>query len=321
MIRALVTGASGFIGFHLGRFLKEKGYWVRGLDLRPSPNAQSWLDEFVMADLTKWENCLGATDGMDEVFSFAALAGGIGTTETMRAQAMRDNVLIDAHLIEACRMNMVQKVFYPSSDCVYRFPDGASERFAMMEHEAYPAFPVNEYGWEKLFAERMYRSYRSDYGLEIRIGRLHNVFGPFCAVGEGVSEKVVCALCRKVYQAEEGGAVHIWGDGSQVRAFLYIDECVEGIWRLMNSECREPLNIGSDKPITIDRLADMVIAVSGKNLEKVYDRSKPAGVQGRCSDNTRVKAVLHWAPSGEIMEGLEETYRWVAKQLNGAPGS
>ncbi len=315
MVKALVTGAGGFIGCHVERFLKKKGYWVRSLDLRPSPYVQSCSDEFVIADLRKWESCVRATDGIQEVFSFAALAGGIRSTEIMRAQSMRDNVLVDAHLMEACRQNGVRKVFFPSSDCVYPAPDATSEQYAMKEDDAYPAFPVNEYGWEKLFTERMYRAYWTDFGLETRIGRLHNVFGPFSSVGEGKAEKVMCALCRKVSQARDGETIEIWGDGSQARSFLYIDECLEGIWRLMNSECREPLNIGSDRAVTIDEMADMVIAVSGRKLDKIYDRTKPSGARGRCSDNTRIKSVLNWAPSGEIRRGLEETYQWVTKQL------
>jgi GDP-D-mannose 3', 5'-epimerase len=315
--RVLITGAGGFIGSHFEKYLKKKGYWVRGVDLVHSAYMDSQADEFFLLDLRRWENCLKVTEGIDQVYSFACNMGGIGFIETVKAAVMHDNVLINAHLLEAARQRGARRLFFSSSACVYptyrqKDPDNPGLR----EDECYPADPDNEYGWEKLYTERMCKQYALEYGLETRVARYHNIFGPY-GTWKGGREKAPAAICRKVASVEDGGVIEIWGDGRQTRSFLYIDECLQGTYRLMQSDCNDPINIGSDELVTIDEMADMVIELSGKRVSKKYDTSKPQGVRGRNSDNTRVRAALGWSPTQSLREGISKTYHWIAEQVAG----
>jgi GDP-D-mannose 3',5'-epimerase len=315
--RVLITGAGGFIGSHMEKFLKEKGYWVRAVDLVHSLYMDSLADEFLLLDLRRWENCLKATEGIDQVYSFACNMGGIGFIETVKAEVMHDNVLINAHLLEAARQNGMQRFFYSSSACVYpTYRQKDPDNPGLQEDECYPADPDNEYGWEKLYTERMCKQFTLEYGLETRVARYHNIFGPY-GTWNGGREKAPAAICRKVALAEDGGTIEIWGDGRQTRSFLYIDECLEGTYRLMQSDYNDPVNIGSDEMVTIDQLADMAIEFSGKRISKRYDTTKPQGVRGRNSDNTRVKEVLGWAPAQSLRDGIGKTYPWIAGQVSG----
>lgn len=314
-LKALVTGAGGFIGSHLVKFLKDKGYWVRGVDIKYPEFSKSWADEFLQLDLRKWQNCVTATKGIDQVYNLAANMGGIGFITEVKAEIMRDNVLINAHMLEAARVNKIKRFFFSSSACIYptylqKKPDIAG----LKESDAYPADPDNEYGWEKLFTERLCKDYYLDYGLEARVARFHNIYGPE-GTYEGGKEKSPAAICRKIAEATDGGVLEIWGDGKQTRSYCYIDDCLEGFYRLMQSDYREPLNIGSDRMVSIDELADIVMRIAGKNLKKVYDLNKPQGVRGRNSDNTLQNRILHWSPQVTLEDGLSKTYSWIAAQI------
>lgn len=313
--KVLVTGAGGFIGTHLVRFLVKKGYRVRGVDIKKPEFSKSAADEFLLLDLRIRENCLKAAKGVSEVYNLAANMGGIGFITEVKAEVMRDNVLINTQMLEACRMNKVKKFFYSSSACVYPiYKQEKPDIAGLKEADAYPADPDNEYGWEKLFTERLCKNYYLDYGLETRVARFHNIFGPE-GTYQGGKEKSPAAICRKVAMAKDGGTIEIWGDGKQTRSYCYIDDCLEGIYRLVQSDFREPLNIGSDRMVTVDELADMVIKISGKKLSKTYDLTKPQGVRGRNSDNTLQKKILAWSPQISLEEGLRRTYLWIASQL------
>ena len=257
-----------------------------------------------------------AVKGVDKIYTLAANMGGIGFITSVRADVMRDNVLINVNMAEASRLAGVKRLFYSSSACIYpTFKQESPEVTALKESDAYPADPDNEYGWEKLFSERVYKSYHQDHGLDIRIVRYHNIFGPE-GTYEGGREKAPAALCRKVALIKDGDNIEIWGDGKQTRSFCYIDDCLEGTYRLMESDYKEPLNIGSDRLVTINGLVDIISNIAGKKLKKVHQSDKPQGVRGRNSDNTLLKKVLKWEPEISLEKGLKMNYEWINKQLN-----
>jgi nucleoside-diphosphate-sugar epimerase len=315
MKKALVTGAGGFIGFHMVRYLKNKGYWVRGVDIKKPEFEPTDADEFLKLDLREFKNCLKVTKGVDEVYHFAANMGGIGFIETVRADVVRDNVIMDNYMLEASKINKVKRFFFSSSACIYpRYLQKDPKVKGLKEEYAYPADCDNEYGWAKLLTERQCWNYYIDYGLETRVARFHNVYGPL-GTWYGGREKSPAAICRKVALAKDGGEIEVWGDGKQTRSYTYIDDCVEGVYRLMHSDIREPINIGSDRLVSINELIDIVSKIAGKKIKKRYDTSKPQGVRGRNSDNTKIKKLLKWAPSTPLEVGLEKTYRWIEQQI------
>lgn len=314
--RALVTGAGGFIGHHLVTELKRQGYWVRGVDLKEPEFRPADADEFERLDLRRWENCLRATHGVDEVYALAADMGGMGFISAHHAQILHNNTLINFHTLEAARVNGVARYLYTSSACVYpEYLQGDADVTPLKEEDAYPAEPQDAYGWEKLITERLCRHYREDYGIETRIVRFHNIFGPL-GTWDGGREKAPAALCRKVAVAKLTGAseIEIWGDGEQTRSFCYIDDCVTGILQLMRSGYREPLNLGQDRMVTINQLAAIIAGIAGVSLSLRHVPG-PQGVRGRNSDNTRVRAVLGWEPAVSLEDGLARTYAWIEEQV------
>jgi GDP-D-mannose 3', 5'-epimerase len=314
--RVLVTGAGGFIGHHLVTYLKKRGYWVRGADAKlPKFNATD-ADEFLTVDLRRWENCLLVTRGVGEAYALAADMGGMGFISANHAQILQSNALINLHTIDAARHNGVRRYLYTSSACVYpeyRQIDANVE--PLREEDAYPAQPQDAYGWEKLITERLCMHYRDETGLDTRIVRFHNIFGPL-GTWTGGREKAPAAISRKVAVAKLTGnpIVEIWGDGEQTRSFCYIDDCVTGIYKLMRSDYSQPLNLGQDRLVTINQLADMVAEIAGVRIVKKHVPG-PQGVRGRNSDNTRLRQVLGWEPEVSLEDGLRRTYRWIEDQV------
>jgi nucleoside-diphosphate-sugar epimerase len=314
--RVLVTGAGGFIGHHLVTRLKHEGYWVRGVDIKEPEYEPTSADEFALLDLRDRHNCLAATRCMHQVYNLAADMGGIGYITSSLADIALNNTLINAHMIRAARENGVRRFLYSSSACVYAgYKQRESFVTPLVEEDAYPADPEPGYGWEKLFAEQLCRYAYADYGLDTRIVRFHNVYGPL-GTYDGGKEKAPAAICRKAAAARDGDDIVIWGDGQQTRSFMYVDDCCEGLLRLMASDYREPLNLGRDDLISIDALVDLVSAIAKKTLVKRHDLSKPQGVRGRNSDNTRLRSVLHWEPTITMQEGLAITYAWIKSDLD-----
>jgi GDP-D-mannose 3',5'-epimerase len=313
--RVVVTGAGGFIGHHLVTYLKSRGYWVRGVDLKYPEYTPVDADEFEILDLRKWDNCLQALRGADHVYALAADMGGMGFISANHAVILRNNALINLHTMEAARVHEVSRYLYTSSACVY--PDELQTETdvkPLREEDAYPANPQDAYGWEKLVTEKLAEYYAADFGLLTRIVRFHNIFGPY-GTYDGGREKAPAALCRKVANAVDGSEIEIWGDGEQTRSFCYIDDCVEGIYRIMMSEFSGPLNLGTDRLVTINELAEIIIGISGKTDIALRHIDGPQGVRGRNSDNSRIRNVLGWEPEISLEEGLAQTYRWIEKQV------
>jgi GDP-D-mannose 3',5'-epimerase len=314
--RILVNGAGGFIASHLVKRLKSEGFWVRGADLKRPEYSDSAADEFVVGDLRDPEVVAKVVRGVEDVYQLAADMGGAGYIFTGEhdAAVMHNSALINLNTLQLGTEAGVRRFFYSSSACVYPEVNQMDPLNPICtESSAYPAGPDSEYGWEKLFSERLYQSYMRNYDVKVRIARFHNIFGPD-GTWDGGKEKAPAALCRKVAQAPEGGEIEMWGDGMQTRSFLYVDECVEGVRRLMESDFTGPVNIGSEEMVTINQLAELVMQVAGKNLSIRHIKG-PLGVRGRNSDNELIFEKLGWRPSRPLSEGLEKTYSWVASQV------
>ena len=315
-IKVAVTGAGGFIGHHLVTYLKTLGYWVRGVDLKYPDFTRTDADEFEILDLRRWDSCLQATRNVNEVYALAADMGGMGFISCNHSQILHNNALINIHTLKAARKNGAKRYFYTSSACVYpEYRQKITEVQALKESDAYPADPQDAYGWEKLLTERLCRHYREDYGLETRIVRFHNIFGPLGTWQDG-REKAPAALCRKIAVAKLTGdhEIEIWGDGEQTRSFCYIDDCVVGIYKLMRSDFHDPLNLGQDRLISINELANLISTIAEVKITKKYVPG-PQGVRGRNSDNTLLRRVLGWEPEISLENGLQRTYYWVEQQV------
>jgi len=318
MERILVTGGGGFIGSHLARHLYRQGHFVRAADIKFDDYIEEeYCSERLRLDLRDRDNCLQATQDIDKVYDLAANMGGIGFITSVFADVMHNNVLINTLMLEASVRNKVKRFLFSSSACVYpNFKQTTPDAVGLREDDAYPADPNEPYGWEKLFTEEMVKSYRSDYGLDIRIARYHNIYGPE-GTYKGGREKAPAALCRKVAEASDPGKITVWGDGKATRSYCYIDDCVRGTEMLMESDHDRPLNIGSDRLISVEDLADMIIGISGKRISKRHDLSAPQGVRGRNADLTLVKQVLGWEPQVSLEEGIGNTYRWIRSMVDG----
>jgi GDP-D-mannose 3',5'-epimerase len=316
MERILVTGGGGFIGSHLAKHLHAQGYFVRVADIKFDDYIKEpYCSEKVKLDLRILGNCRKATEGIDKVYNLAANMGGIGFITSVFADVMHDNVLINTYMLKASVQNKVKRFLFSSSACVYpNYKQMKSEVPGLKEEDAYPADPNEAYGWEKLFTEEMVKSYRKDYGLDGRIVRYHNIYGPE-GTYKGGKEKAPAALCRKVGEVSNPGTIEIWGDGKATRSFCYVDDCVRGTVALMESNHSQPINVGSDRLVSIDELADIIIKISGKKIARTHNLSAPEGVKGRNADLTLVKKVLGWEPQISLEEGLARTYRWVSMMV------
>jgi GDP-D-mannose 3',5'-epimerase len=317
MDRILVCGAGGFIGSHLVKRLKAEGFWVRGVDLKYPEFSKTHADDFVIGDLRDPRICQQVTDiPFFEVYQLAADMGGAGFVFSGEndADIMHNSALINLNMIEACYKVGVKKIFYSSSACIYpEYNQMDPGNPKCSEDSAYPASPDSEYGWEKLFSERLYLAFMRNYGMNIRIARFHNIFGPEGSWNDG-REKAPAAFCRKVAETPDAGEIEMWGDGLQTRSFLYIDECLEGVRRLMHSDFIGPVNIGSEEMVTIKQLAEMIMDIA-KKKQTIKHITGPLGVRGRNSDNRLLEEKLGWKPSASLMDGLKKTYPWINKMV------
>jgi len=316
LMRILVAGAGGFIGAHLVKRLKAQGCWVRGVDLKRPEYSPTAADEFLVGDLRDPNVARAAVDGVEQTYQLAADMGGAGYIFTGEhdAAVMHNSATINLNILEAGRLSGVKKFFYSSSACIYpEYNQLDPDNPTCSEESAYPAAPDSEYGWEKLFSERLYLAYARNYGVEVRITRFHNIFGPE-GTWDGGREKAPAAICRKVAEASDGGVIEIWGDGKQTRSFLYIDECLDGVMRLMQSSFSGPVNIGSEEMVSINQLVEIVAGIAGKNIQ-IRHIEGPLGVRGRNSDNRLCRKMLGWEPKEPLRAGLARTYAWISKQL------
>lgn len=317
MKKAIVCGAGGFIGSHLVRRLKTDGFWVRGVDLKLPEFAATDADDFIEGDLRDISVCERVFDQpVDEVYQLAADMGGAGFVFTgdNDAEIMHNSATINLNVLEVCRKRNIKRIFYSSSACMYPEHNQLDpDNPLCTEDSAYPANPDSEYGWEKLFSERLYLAYARNHGMQVRVARYHNIFGPE-GTWDGGREKAPAAFCRKVAMTPDGGTIEMWGDGVQTRSFLYVDECVEGTIRLMRSDWQGPVNIGSEEMVSINDLAAMVMRIAGKN-QSIEHIPGPVGVRGRNSDNRLIKRMLDWEPSESLEDGIRKTYSWIAKEV------
>jgi nucleoside-diphosphate-sugar epimerase len=317
MKTVLVCGAGGFIGNHMVNRLKDEGFWVRGVDLKYPEFSETRSDDFLIGDLRDQYVCRQVIDRkFDEVYQFAADMGGAGFVFTGEndADIMHNSGIINLNILDTCHKRNIKRIFYSSSACIYpEYNQEDPDNPDCSEESAYPAAPDSDYGWEKLFSERLYLAFHRNFGMEVRIARYHNIFGPL-GTWYGGREKAPAAMCRKVAMSEDGGAIEIWGDGKQTRSFLYVDECLEATLRLTRSDWTGPVNIGSDEMVTINQLADMAMEIAGKKLNKKHIEG-PLGVRGRNSDNRLIESKLGWRPTDSLREGMEKTYQWISKQI------
>ena len=316
-MKALVTGAGGFIGGHLVKYLKGRGYEVRGADIKLPEYGETVADEFMQVDLRELGNCMKATAGVDEVYHLAADMGGIGYITENLAGVSVNNTWIDSNMLEASRRNKVERIFYSSSACAYpAYLQEGADVTPLKESDAYPAMPEEGYGWEKLYAEKLFEYYAKDYGMNVSVARFHNIYGPY-GTYDGGKEKAPAAISRKIAKAQDGDTIEVWGDGEQTRSFMYVDDCVDGIYRLTQSDFSDPINLGTDRLVTVNELVDMIASAAGKRIEKRHDTSQAQGVRGRNSDNSLLAKVLNWEPPTSLEDGLRTTYKWIEEQVSG----
>jgi len=315
MRNILVTGAGGFIGHHLVKRLKQEGNWVRGVDIKYPEYEPTQADEFILGDLRDAHIAHKVVSGMQDVYQLAADMGGIGYITAYLADIARNNILINVNMLDAAKDEGVGRYLYTSSACVYNQDKQRNANVVpLKEEDAYPALPERGYGWEKLFAEQMCEYYQHDHKLDTRIVRFHNVYGPL-GTYDGGKEKSPAAICRKVAMGRAGGEIEVWGDGKATRSYMYIDDCVEGLRRLMESNYSKPLNLGTDELVTVDELVNIVMGIAGKYLYKRHDLTKPQGVRGRNSDNSLLRVTLGWEPKTLLVDGLKPTYEWIRQRV------